>query len=118
MKKTAKEQRKTKVREKIRASNRGRKLTVFRSNKYLWVQIVDLPSGKTLISANTKKLIESNSKLAAKTKKDQAHQLGKEIAALAKKKNIKQVAFDRSHYRYHGRIKALAEGAREGGLTF
>lgn len=115
-KKTARQRRKTKIREKIKAVGRGRKLTVFRSNQYLWAQIVDIPSGETLISANEKKLKEKSDKMAKLTKTERAFELGKEIAKKALKQDIKRVAFDRGPYRYHGRVKALAEGAKEGGL--
>jgi large subunit ribosomal protein L18 len=118
MKKTSKQRRKTKLKEKIRSSGRGRKLTVFKSNKYIWAQIVDVHSGKTLISANTKSLISDKPKLSGKTKTKQAFELGKLIAKKANKKNIKRIVFDRGFYRYHGRVKALAEGSREGGLKF
>lgn len=116
IKKTPREKRKTKVREKIKTSGKGRKLTVFRSNQYLWAQIIDVPSGKTIVSANGKSLLKSKPKLDKKTKTERAFELGKEIAKKALRKNVKEVAFDRGAYRYHGRVKALAEGAREGGL--
>ncbi len=115
-KKTPRQRRQTKVREKIKKTGRGRKLTVHRSNKYIWAQIVDLPSGRTLISANGKKLINEKPNLVEKTKTERAFQLGKYIAQKALKKDIKKVTFDRGYYRYHGRVKAFAEGAREGGL--
>ncbi len=77
----------------------------------MWAQIIDLASGKTLVSANTKGL-----KFKDKTKTEQAYLLGKHIAKKSLKNGVKQVAFDRGPYRYHGRVEALAEGAREGGL--
>ncbi len=116
IKKTSKERRKTRIRGKIKTSGKGRKLTVFRSNQYLWAQIIDVPSGKTLVGANGKNLLKSRPKLVNKTKTERAFELGKEIAKKAQKKEIKRVVFDRGSYRYHGRVKALAEGARAGGL--
>jgi large subunit ribosomal protein L18 len=106
----SRQRKKTKVRQRIKSQGRGRKLTVYRSNKHLWAQIVDLPSGKTLVSGNTKTLGKKG------TKTEQALELGKNLAEKALKKDIKRVAFDRGAYAYHGRVKALAEGARQGGL--
>jgi large subunit ribosomal protein L18 len=106
----SRQRKKTKVRQRIKSQGRGRKLTVYRSNKHLWAQIVDLPSGKTLVSGNTKTLGKKG------TKTEQALELGKKLAKKALKKDIKRVAFDRGAYAYHGRVKALAEGARQGGL--
>ncbi len=116
MKKSNKQRKETRVRQKIRTSGRGRKLTVFKSNKYIWAQIIDLPSGQTLVSGNTKVIIKENPALAKKTKSEQAYELGKLIAKKAVKKDIKNIVFDRGSYQYHGRVKSLAEGAREGGL--
>jgi len=116
VKKGPKERRKTKVRTKIKSLGQGRKLTVYRSNKYLWAQIVDIPSGQTLVSANGKNLIKDKPELKKETKTKRAFQLGKKIGQKAVEKGIKKVAFDRGHYRFHGRVKALAEGARQGGL--
>lgn len=114
--KNQKERRKTKVRKGIAQRGRGRKLTVSRSNKYVLAQIVDIPSGKTLVSFDEKKLVAEKPKLTEKTKTERAFEVGKKIGKIALKKGIKSVAFDRGRYPYHGRIKAVAEGAREGGL--
>lgn len=116
--KTARERRTTKVRQKIKSAEKGRKLTVFRSNQYTWAQIIDVPSGKTILSVNGKSLAKQKPKMAKKTKTERAYQLGKQIAQKALKKGIKKVTFDRGPYSYHGRVKALAEGARAGGLDF
>lgn len=88
------------------------RLSVFRSHRQIYAQIIDDSSGKTLASASS---MEIKSK-AKKTEKASA--VGKKIAENTKKAGINSVVFDRSHYRYHGRVKALAEGARSGGLKF
>ncbi|NCD00948.1 50S ribosomal protein L18 [bacterium] len=88
------------------------RLSVFRSNKELFLQIIDDVKGVTLVSASTKELKKKG------TKTEQAFELGKVIAEKAKDKKISKVVFDRGSYRYHGRVKAVAEGAREGGLVF
>lgn len=88
------------------------RLNVFRSLSHIYAQIIDDVTGKTLASASSKDL-------KAKTKKtDAAAEVGKLIAEKAKTAGITKVVFDRGGYRYHGRVKALADGAREAGLTF
>ncbi len=98
---------------------RKRKIAVFRSNKFIWAQIVDLGSGKTLVSFSSKTLRKTagyqNKKL---TKIEEAFETGKILAQRALKQKIKEVFFDKGRYAYHGRVKALAEGARAGGLKF
>ncbi|MEX1013783.1 MAG: 50S ribosomal protein L18 [Candidatus Paceibacterota bacterium] len=89
------------------------RLSVYRSNKYIHAQIIDDNSGKTLISASSKEVNKEKG-----TKSEKASKLGKILAEKALKEDIKNVFFDRGEYRYHGRVKALAEGAREGGLNF
>jgi large subunit ribosomal protein L18 len=88
------------------------RLNVFRSLSNIYTQIIDDESGKTLAAASSKDL-----KSKAK-KTDQATEVGKLIAAAAKEKGITKVVFDRGGYRYHGRVKALAEAARSAGLEF
>ena len=92
-------------------SNRLR-LSVFRSNRYVFAQIIDDAKGVTLVSAG-------DLKSKGKTKKtESAKSVGLELAKMAKSKKIETVAFDRGGYKYQGRVRALAEGAREGGLKF
>ena len=101
------------VRSKI-AQNIGiPRLSVFRSNQHIWAQIIDDKHGKTLVSASTKSIKEVKG-----NKSDKATAVGQEIAKLALEKKIINVRFDRGLYRYHGRVKALAQGARDGGLKF
>lgn len=102
------------VRAKIALKPGLPRLTVFRSNAHIWVQIIDDKHGKTIVSANSKTL-ELTKKL---TKTEIASLVGQAIAKLALAKNIKHIRFDRGSYRYHGRVKALAQAARENGLKF
>ena len=100
------------IRKRIKGTADRPRLSVFRSLKGVWLQLIDDNKGKTLVSANYRELEKY------KDKSDQAKQLGLLIAQKAKKKNITKVVFDRGGYKYHGRIKALAQGARQGGLKF
>jgi len=101
----------TQRRLKRPVDNGRMRLSVFRSNKFIYAQIVDPRKGLTLAQANTMKLKDGD-------KKEQARAAGKLLAERALAAGIKDVIFDRGAYRYHGRVKALAEGAREGGLNF
>lgn len=98
-------------RAKLHGTASSPRLSVFRSNKYLHAQLIDDNAGKTLLSASTR---ESKSVKIPKLK--QAESLGESIAKKAIEKGIKNAVFDRGSYKYHGRVKALAEGARSGGL--
>ncbi|PIE23410.1 MAG: 50S ribosomal protein L18 [Planctomycetota bacterium] len=106
------------VRRKLAASPYPRpRLTVFRSSKNLYAQIIDDEQGITLCSASTRdKGIREE--LGGMTKSEQAKKVGSALAARAKDKGVGKVRFDRAHYKFHGRIKALADAAREGGLEF
>jgi large subunit ribosomal protein L18 len=106
------------VRRKIKQVAAGRaRLSVFRSSKHMHVQLIDDEKGVTVASASTlEKDVRGNLKTGANI--EAAKQIGKLIAERAKKQGIKDVVFDRGGYIYHGRIKALAEAAREGGLNF
>ncbi len=108
-----KQRRLIRVRSKISQNLGIPRLTVFRSNCHIWVQIIDDKHGKTLVSTSTKTL-----KLTKGTKMEKAAQVGSAIAKLAKTKKLQKVRFDRGSYRYHGRVKALADAARDGGLKF
>jgi large subunit ribosomal protein L18 len=93
------------------------RLSVFRSSKHIYAQLIDDAKGQTLAAASSlEKTLRENAKTGANI--DAAKAVGKLIAERAKEKGIKDVVFDRGGYLYHGRIKALADAAREGGLNF
>jgi large subunit ribosomal protein L18 len=101
------------IRKRISGTPEQPRLSVYRSNKDIYAQIIDDLSGKTLISASSVKDIDH--KLP---KIEQSKMVGKLLAEKAVSSGISQVVFDRNGYLYHGRVKSLAEGAREGGLKF
>lgn len=105
---------KVKIRKKLEGTSERPRLSVFRSSKHMYAQLIDDVSGKTLASSSSAKVdgIKNTSNCGA------AKAVGEAIAKVAKEKNITRIVFDRSGYLYHGRIKALAEGAREAGLEF
>ena len=115
--KTQRQVRAWRVRKRIRGSAERPRLTVFRSNKHIYAQIVDDRAGQSLVAAST-----AESGICAKGEnggnKAAALKVGKALAQRALEKGIQQVAFDRGRYRYHGRIAALANAARDGGLQF
>ena len=98
--------RRKKVRAKIFGTAKLPRLSVFKSNQYIYVQLIDDDKGRTIASAKGKLNIK------------QAKKTGELIAKKAREKKIEKVVFDRGGYGYHGRVKAIAEGAREGGLKF
>jgi large subunit ribosomal protein L18 len=105
------------VRRKIVGTAERPRLTVFRSSKHIYAQLIDDLNGRTLAAAssNTPDL-RKGVPYGGNVKAAQA--VGKHLAEVAKEKGITKAAFDRGHYRYHGRVKALADAAREGGLQF
>jgi large subunit ribosomal protein L18 len=110
------ERRKLRIRRKIEGTEVQPRLTVFRSSKHIYAQVIDDKSGKTLAHASTlskdlKGSLEGN-------KTDAAKKVGALVAKICISKNIKRVVFDRNGYLYHGRVSALADAAREGGLKF
>jgi large subunit ribosomal protein L18 len=109
---------KIRVRKKITGTAERPRLAVFKSLKQIYAQIIDDTSGVTLAAASSlSKEIEKEIG-SAKNKTEKGKVVGKLIAEKATEKGIKSVLFDRSGYRYHGRVQAIAEGAREGGLKF
>ena len=105
------------VRRKITGTVERPRLTVFRSSKHIYAQLIDDLNGQTLAAASSvapdlRKDVSYGGNIKA------AQAVGKRLAEVAKEKGITKAAFDRGHYRYHGRIKALADAAREGGLQF
>ena len=113
----AKQRRKWRVRKKVSGTTERPRLAVFRSNKHIYVQIIDDGAGLTLASAST--MCKTLRGTVAKTgNKAAAEAVGKEIAKQAMQVGIKCVQFDRSSYKFHGRVKALADSARKAGLVF
>jgi large subunit ribosomal protein L18 len=109
----------SRIRKKLQGTGERPRLNVYRSTNHLYCQIIDDLKGATIVSANTLEFGEAKEgKRPTGGNVSAARQLGKSIAERAKEKGIKQVVFDRGGYLYHGRIKALAEAAREGGLEF
>jgi len=105
------------VRSHIKGTAERPRLTVFRSSKHIYAQLIDDETGVTLASAsNRSKDVQGSLKYGGNIKASQV--VGKKLAEAALAKGIKLAAFDRGHYRYHGRVKALADAAREGGLKF
>lgn len=115
---TSRAKRKTRVRSKIVQVGERPRLTVFRSNKNIFAQIVDDRAGTTVVAASTLDKGFRKKPGEGRFDKDSAREVGKRIAERAKEKNITRVIFDRGPYLYHGKVKALAEGAREAGLDF
>lgn len=102
---------KKKIRTKMRGTSSRPRLSVFRSNKFIYAQIIDDTSGKTLVQA-------SDVKMKSGTKTERAKEVGKSVAEACKGAKIDKVVFDRNGFRYTGRIKLVADAARESGLKF
>jgi large subunit ribosomal protein L18 len=117
LKLTRRSQRKLRTSGSVRGSTERPRLSIFRSIKNISAQIIDDTTGQTLVAASSVTK-EARSKLKHGGNKGAATEIGKAIAEKAKEKGITQVAFDRNGYRYHGRVKALADAAREAGLKF
>jgi large subunit ribosomal protein L18 len=105
------------VRRKINGTTERPRLNVFRSLEHIYAQVIDDTTGNTLVSASTVDT-ELKAELASLPKQAQAKAVGKRLAERALSKGIDKVVFDRAGYPYHGRVKALADGSREGGLVF
>jgi large subunit ribosomal protein L18 len=112
MKKSNQTLRKLRVRAKTKGTNEKPRLSVYRSNKFIYAQIIDDQKGKTIVGVSEKELTLKDKK----TKTEKSKELGLLIAKKAIAKKVKEVVFDRGSYKYHGRVKQVAEGAREGGL--
>ena len=113
-KKIKRERRRKRIRAKLMGTKKRPRLSVFRSNKYLFVQLIDDVAGKTLLGMSEKTF----SKKGKLTKVEIASLLGEALAKKAKSKKISTIVFDRAGYKYHGRVKVLADGVRKGGLKF
>jgi large subunit ribosomal protein L18 len=117
MKIVGRERRKLRIRKKVNGSTERPRLSVFRSARHIYAQVVDDVSGNTLAAASTlskdlRGMLEDDNKVEA------AKKVGALIAKICKSKKIDRVVFDRNGYRYHGRVSALAQAAREAGLEF
>jgi large subunit ribosomal protein L18 len=99
------------VRKKVTGTQERPRMVIFRSDKHIYAQLVDDVAGRTIATASSVKVGEGK-------KTEKAAEVGKQIAAIAKDRGITTVVFDRAGYQYHGRVKAVADGAREGGLEF
>lgn len=113
----ARMRRKQRIRKKISGTAQRPRLVVFRSNMFIYAQIVDDEAGRTLATASSLALGKA-SEGGMKLNRETAAQVGRALAEKAREKQIERVIFDRNGYMYHGRVKALADGAREGGLQF
>jgi large subunit ribosomal protein L18 len=109
--------RKKRVRKKVDGSTERPRLSVFRSSKHIYAQVIDDTRGQTLATASTLSK-DVRGGVGEKNKSDAAKLVGQAIAKACKDKGIDKVVFDRNGYFYHGRIKSLADAAREGGLDF
>lgn len=117
MKLVGRERRRLRIRRKISGTDERPRLSVFRSAKHIYAQVIDDASGKTLAAASTLSR-DLKTTLDSDTKTDAAKKVGALIAKICLEKKIGKVVFDRSGYIYHGRVKALADAAREAGLEF
>lgn len=111
---TGRKKRHQSIRKKITGTSARPRLCVFRSNRYIYAQLIDDTKHKVLLACSSSKL----KNVKEKKKTEAATEVGKMLGKIAVDKGIKQVAFDRAGYKYHGRVKALAEGARAAGLEF
>ncbi|MBX3012960.1 MAG: 50S ribosomal protein L18 [Caldilineaceae bacterium] len=113
----ARKRRHIRVRRKVHGTAERPRLNIYRSLEHIYAQVIDDDSGRTLCATSTI-ATSARSDLAALSKIEQAKVVGKTIAEIARAQGIEQVVFDRGGFPYHGRVKALAEGSREGGLVF
>lgn len=109
---------KTRIRKKIEGTSDRPRLTVYRSLNHMYVQLIDDAEGKTLAAASSKSEEIADEMKNAKNKTEKSKLVGKLLAQKALEKKIESVVFDRNGYKFHGRIQAIADGAREGGLKF
>lgn len=106
------------IRKKVNGTAERPRLTVYRSLNHIYVQLVDDLAGRTLLTISSSHKDVSGTLTGAKGKIAASKAVGKRVAQMAKEKGIERVCFDRGGYLYHGRVKAVADGAREGGLNF
>jgi len=116
-KKNRRLRRKARVRSSVAGSLERPRLTVFRSNQHIYAQLIDDSGGRTICAASSREK-DLAGEIKVGSNKNAAAIVGRTLAARARMKGVRQAAFDRNGYRYHGRIKALADAARESGLQF
>jgi len=114
----ARQKRHYKLRRNLVGTAARPRLSVFRSNKHIYAQIIDDDAQRTLTSASTATLVFKDAKLASSSNLEAAKAVGTEVAKKAKELGIETIVFDRGGYLYHGKVKALADAAREAGLQF
>ncbi len=114
----SREKRKIRIRKKIYGTTEKPRLSVYRSLKHMYAQLIDDTNHISIATVSTNSKALSDALASAESKVDKAKLVGKEIARIAQEKNISTVVFDRNGYLFHGRVKAVADGAREGGLQF
>ena len=115
----ARKRRHARVRKYVEGTSERPRLNIFRSLNHIYAQVIDDTQGVTLVSASSLEVSRKSPKdMKGKSRVEQAAVVGKTVAERALKAGITQVVFDRGGYKYHGRVKALADGAREGGLEF
>ena len=114
------QQRKRRVRSRVAGSAERPRLTVYKSNTYIYGQLVDDIKQVTIVSASDLKVKQAKGTEQGRSSKktERANAVGEELAKKALAKKVKKIVFDRNGYKFHGRVKALAEGARKGGLEF
>ena len=117
-KRTQRHRRHRRVRKKILGSAERPRLCVFKSAKHIYAQIIDDSEGRTIVAASTQKLGEVKADEKTGRKTAAAREVGRKLAEAARERGIARVAFDRGGYQYHGRVAALADGARKAGLEF
>ncbi|ABW66534.1 50S ribosomal protein L18 [Desulfosudis oleivorans] len=111
--------RKARIRKKIAGTPERPRLSIFRSARHIYAQLIDDTKGVTFVTASSNEPdVKNNTELSGKNKSEVAVFVGKLIAGRAKDKGISSVVFDRGGFVYHGRVKAVSDGAREGGLNF
>lgn len=115
---TIRDKRKIRIRKKILGTTDKPRLSVYRSLNHMYAQLIDDTKGVSIATVSSKSKTLADALKGAGNKVEQAQIVGKEIAKVAQEKNITTVIFDRNGYLYHGRVKAVADGAREGGLKF
>ena len=110
--------RQARVRKKVSGTPERPRLSVFRSLKHIYAQVIDDTTGRTIVSASSQESLNNGGSDGAGTKTDVSEAVGKTLAERALAAGVSQVVFDRGGCKYHGRVKALADGSREGGLIF